>query len=218
VFVKGKDGKISVHKLFWQAYWGIDFGGEIEPLLPGAVKEIAGNLLKQKSEPVEGIADWRPLSLEKIGQVLKLLAKDSEGEPVYIGGGKMYRLVEGSDEVEAIEHEAARAYSWPIAHDVRPATQSLGVSSCKDCHTTDSGFFFGKVLADSAVISDQEMVEMVVFEDLNKLYTKAFAFSFVFRPWLKAAALCSCALIAFVLLFYGLRALGCLAKAVAEED
>ncbi len=45
----------------------------------------------------------------------------------------------------------AEPYLWPIAHDVRPAAQSLGVRRCEDCHSTGSPFFFGKVLVDSPV-------------------------------------------------------------------
>jgi hypothetical protein len=40
---------------------------------------------------------------------------------------------------------------WPIAHDVRPAAQSLGVRNCEDCHSPDLPFFFGKVQVDSPI-------------------------------------------------------------------
>jgi uncharacterized membrane protein len=48
---------------------------------------------------------------------------------------------------------------------------------------------------------------MVKFQDLPRFYTKAFAWSFVFRPWLKVVTLACCAVIAGVLLLYALKAL-----------
>ncbi len=39
----------------------------------------------------------------------------------------------------------AETYLWPIAHDVRPAAQSLGVGGCTECHTREgaAGLYFG---------------------------------------------------------------------------
>ena len=38
---------------------------------------------------------------------------------MYVSGGKAYRLAEDGT-AEAFDHEAARPYSWKLAHDVRP--------------------------------------------------------------------------------------------------
>jgi hypothetical protein len=59
---------------------------------------------------------------------------------------------------------------------------------------------------------------MIEFQDINAFYAQAFAFSFVFRPWMKIITLGSCAVLAIVLLLYGLRALACVAKICAERD
>ncbi len=40
---------------------------------------------------------------------------------------------------------ADEVYRWSIAHDVRPASQSLGVRGCEDCHAADGPMFFGRV-------------------------------------------------------------------------
>ena len=218
VFVKGRGEKIEPHKLFFPAYWAIEKEGDVQPILPETVKDAANTVLKRKIESEDVSADWRPLGLEEVGQVLKLLAEEHESRPVYIAGGKMYRLIDDSGKVEAVKHEAAAAYSWPIAHDVRPATQSLGVRNCKDCHTTDSGFFFGTVRADSPIIAAEESIEMVEFERLGRFLTWAFAFSFVFRPWLKLTVICACGLAVAVLVLYGLKALRCVTKASAQEE
>ena len=45
-----------------------------------------------------------------------------------------------------------------------------------------------------------------------------FAFSFIFRPWFKVVAIGSTAVIGIVLLLYGLKALGAVAKVLSEQE
>jgi hypothetical protein len=219
VFMKGQDGKIAPHKLLWPAFWGRMNNKTIVPLMPEVIREAAADVLELELESTETVNGWRPFKLTQIEGVLKLLkAQAEQSEPVYICGGKLYRITE-EDKLEASEHELAQPYSWAIAHDVRPAAQSLGVHSCEDCHSTDGPFFFGEVAVDSPIVSEQNSVKkMVEFQDIDTVYAWAFAFSFVFRPWLKVVALGSSAVMAAVLVLYGLKALGCIVKVLAEED
>ncbi len=129
----------------------------------------------------------------------------------------MYKLDEKGN-ITSSRHKAAEPYLWPIAHDVRPAARSLGADGCGDCHTTDSAFFFGNVEIDSPVVSGKgSFRKMTDFEGLDPVYTKAFAFSFVFRPWLKVVTLGSAAVLAGVLLLYALKALCCIVKVLSEK-
>jgi hypothetical protein len=48
--------------------------------------------------------------------------------------------------------------------------------------------------------------------------TWAFAMSFIFRPWFKVVAIGSAGLVGLVLLLYGLRALGAVARVLAEQE
>ncbi len=72
---------------------------------------------------------------------------------VYIAGGMGYRKRTGDsdDPIEPIPAEelgdAATAYAWPMAHDVRPARWSLGVNGCIECHSRDAAFFSSQVTA-----------------------------------------------------------------------
>ena len=144
--------------------------------------------------------------------------KTTEGEPVYVCGGKLHRL-DDEGKLTATEHSAAEPYLWPIAHDVRPAAQSLGVRRCEDCHSTNEAFFFGEVEVDTPIASEQGSVKkMVEFQGLRPVYTKLFAMSFVFRPLLKVVALGSCAILGAVLLLYGLKALACIARVLVGKD
>jgi len=107
---------------------------------------------------------------------------------------------------------------WRIGHDVRPAAQSLGIRYCTDCHGTEAPFFFGDVNVDTPVVAARESKKMVDFQGISPIYAWAFAFSFVFRPWMKVVVIASCAVMAFVLLLYGLKALGCVVKTLAGEN
>jgi hypothetical protein len=189
------------------------------------VEPIALEIVRQGAEMIVGKAlprsgDWPSLSRERITEDLVFASNSGaiEAQAVYVCGGKAYRL-DDSGQLVAQDHPAAKPYLWPIAHDVRPAAQSLGSGGCGDCHTTDSAFFFGDVEIDSPVASEQGVTKkMVEFQGFDPVYTKAFAFSFVFRPWLKVVSLASCAVIAGILLLYALRALGCITKALAGRD
>jgi len=120
----------------------------------------------------------------------------------------LYSLSDSGALVTESGYPAAKPYMWPIAHDVRPAAQALGIRYCTDCHATDAPFFFGKVKVDS----QGGFKKMVEFQDVDATYAKLFAMSFVFRPILKIVSLCSCAVLALVLLLYGLRALRCVVR------
>jgi hypothetical protein len=219
VFAQQEGGKIAPHKLVWPAYWGTLKDEKVTPIALNLAKRAAGKVIRRRMLLPTG--DWPALTVEHITKALTLLSSDEsiEGEPVYICGGKLYILDESGKLREPQENPAAQPYLWPIAHNVRPAAQSLGVHYCTDCHATDAPFFFGEVDVDSPLATEQAAAkEMVEFQGIDSFYARAFAFSFVFRPWLKIVALGSCALIGMVLLFYGLRALGCVVRALAQGN
>jgi hypothetical protein len=214
VFMKGHDGKIGPHRLFWPAFWGVLEADTVKPLPPAQVMKAAGDILTADAEK---IGDWRVFTEEQIAQVLRRLASsESSAEPVYVAGGQLWRLQ--ADTLTASEHPAAEPYAWPIAHDVRPAEQALGTLSCADCHTTDSPFFFASLPADSPIAGRERFVQMVQLQGLNRLYVWAFNFSFVFRPWMKAVCLTACGLVGLVLLAYAIKAAAFLSEKALEEQ
>jgi hypothetical protein len=218
VLARQHNDKIAPHKLLWPAYWGLLKAETVTPLDLEAVRQTAGKIIARQRPPRSG--DWLPITENQISEVLKSLSsqKSAEGEPIYISGGKLYRLNEKGQLLRA-EHVAAQPYLWPIAHNVRPAAQSLGVGHCQDCHSTDAPFFFGQVAIDSPLVSQKGATrKMVEFQHLDARFVKLFAMSFVFRPWLKVVALASCAVLAAVLLLYALKALACITKAMAGKE
>jgi len=224
VFARRPDGKIAPHKLFWPAFWGSIKGEKVTPINIEVVKKTLNKILVKQKLPRTG--DWPDLTWKDIDKGLRLLAETIEGKPVYISGGRLYYLPRNKLTVIfanpygwPIVYNAAKPYLWPIAHDVRPAAQSLGVFQCEDCHSTDAPFFFGEVAIDSPIAEQQKpSKEMVEFQDISRKYAWAFAFSFVFRPWLKVIALCCCGILAGVLLLYALRALDCIVKTITGKN
>jgi hypothetical protein len=138
-------GKIAPYKLVWPSYWGRLEGEKVTPIGPDVVKKAVKNLLPNVREG--SATEWAALSEEQMGKVLGALSgmKGASGEAVFVSAGKMYRLKDGK--VSAELHGAAEPYAWSIAHDVRPANQSLGVRGCNDCHSENAPIYFGNVAA-----------------------------------------------------------------------
>lgn len=229
VFVRGADGKITPSKLMWPAYWGVLKDDAVMPLSPKVVKGIAEGILPFAGELSDN-GDWKKivkkdetktvvkvLSDEMVVKVLgALIDKGFDGEPVYIAGGKLRRAVGGK--LIANEHDAAKPYTWPMGHNVRPASQSLGVRSCKDCHSTKAGFMFGKIAVDSPLSSDDGVVmEIAELQDIDISFMRLFAKTFVFRPMMKIIGIAASILIGLVLVLYGLKGLDRLIKTISSK-
>ena len=210
-------GKIAPHKAMWPAFWATLAEDKVTPVALDVVERALKKVFEELESPADG--SWTPIPAEKIGEALNVLAEAVEEKVAYVAGGTLYRLDEDGAMVEEADHPAAAPYMWPLAHNVRPAAQSLGIRYCTDCHATDSPFFFGQVAADSPVVSDTpRTIEQVAFQDIGRFGAWAFAASFVFRPWFKIVAIGSAALIGIVLLLYGLKALGAVARVLAEQN
>ncbi|MHC4664531.1 MAG: cytochrome c3 family protein [Planctomycetota bacterium] len=215
IFARQDDGRIAPHKLFWPAFWGAMKAQAVKPIKLATARQTVGKVLGMRVVR----PGWLSLTEEQVTTALTALSSQPsiQGKPVYICGGKLHRL-DDSGELAAQQHPAAEASLWPIAHNVRPAVQSLGVRSCQDCHATDAPFFFADVEIDSPLVADKTSAKMIDFQNLKPFYVKAFAFSFVFRPWLKLVILASCAGLAGVLVLYALRALALVFKVLSEEN
>ncbi len=216
--VFAKDGeKIAPHKTTWPAFWGKRVADAVTPIELAVVEKAVAGAVGE----IEGTASgtWPGLSKEQIAGALKALSEAADANAVYVAGGSLYSLNEAGQITEQTDHPAAQPYMWPLAHAVRPAPQSLGIRYCTDCHATDSPFFFGKLLVDSPVASEIVATkEMVGFQEISPFYAWAFSASFVFRPWFKVVALGASAILGVVLLLYGLKALGAIAKVLAEDE
>lgn len=194
VFVREESGKIGIHHAVWPSYWATKSQEGIQPL---PIKQVA-NMLGQ----VDASINWGALNEDTIKTILRAFAQTdtAKDQAVYIGAGKLFALNEEGNLIQQ-EHPAAQPYTWPYAHDVRPAGQSLGVNGCEDCHAVDSPFVFGRLAVDSPLAEVEKAdIVMAQFQNTDAAYLKLFAESFWFRPLYKIIMLGLTFLLALVLL------------------
>jgi hypothetical protein len=212
VFARQEDGKIGPNRLVWPAFWGRMRQDAIQPLHPEVVKEA---LQKAKlTLPLSADGSWPAVDQHLVEQALPLLGPDA----VYIAGGKLHRL-DGSGRLRTEDHPQAQPYLWPLAHDVRPASQALGAKGCQECHDTSSALFFGNVAVDSPLAADRaEPWKMHRFvKNLDAGYQSRLAQSWRYRVWLKGIGLACAAILLLVLLTYLLRGVERLSAATVER-
>jgi len=215
VFVRQADGRIAPHRALWPAFWGARKEGKVQPLTPAALATLPAALGTQGIKS----AQWQPLRAEQIIKGLSALAaeKKIDGQAVYIGGGRMFSL-DPSGKLTGQADRAAQPYTWPLAHEVRPAAQALGAGGCADCHRANGPFFFGEVAAAGpASLGPAPVVAMHQLEALSAPLQNLWGLSFVFRPFFKLAGFAASGLIAAVLLLYGFFGLARLTRLFGEK-
>jgi hypothetical protein len=158
------------------------------------------------------LSDFQVRNLETIGsgpeilteeQVALALKKMAEAKPerkyAYVASGFVFSL-DKSGRLRAGEHRVARAITWPLAHNVRPAQQALGKNGCTDCHSPNSKFFFGKIEASSPLKTAHR--DSRLGADLMKtgpLFQFLFGLTFLGRPYFKLF-LAACILVMGIIL------------------
>lgn len=149
-------------------------------------------------------------------QVVMALEKLGPGH-AYVSSGKLFKLDGGA--LKGIGHKSAEPVAWPIAHDVRPAAQSLGYDSCLYCHSGDSQFFFGDVAAAGPLRTDKRSVKVMhEFEQVDEGLHELYGWSFRFREIASILIVCCCALVALVVLLFTLNGLDRFVKIVSGRD
>jgi hypothetical protein len=174
-------------------------GGRLQPLAPDFdVRTVTAKAGTEKT-----------LTEEQVGLVLAALKKtDDKAEFVYVSSGRLFRL-DKRGQLASARDKAAAPVTWPLAHDVRPAQQSLGWKGCPDCHSGGSDFFFTRLEGTGPLLTGSvEKRSASSFMGLGGLFQRVFGLSFIVRPVFKVV-LALCAFVAGSLLFLaGLVALG----------
>jgi hypothetical protein len=141
----------------------------------------------------------------KLAEALEDLKGASEEEgatPVYVSGGKAYRL-SGEKAVEEFTHDATQPYAWKLAHDVRPARWSTGTEGCYECHTMGSPIFEGTVTA-LGPAPDDTPTKRAMYElaEYDKTKLDAWSLSFQGRTAFKWMGFIAAGTVALVLLSF----------------
>ena len=191
---------------------------------PAELAEVSGTgwLTEGKFLPLASDFDLRTvtakagteqtLTEEQVALVLGALSKTSEETDfVYVSGGRMFRLTAGG-KLDSGKHAAAEPVTWPLAHDVRPAQQSLGWNGCTDCHSVGSDFFFTKLKGAGPLLTDKvEKRSASSFMGLGGLFQRFFGLSFIVRPVFKVVLGVCAVVVASLVFLAGLLFLGRLA-------
>jgi len=192
VTVKLKGTRRAVPRFGWK-----DEEDNVRPLIP----ELVAQSVAATSEVEESFTE------QQVATVIGRLQEAKGGKYAYVSSGKMFTLGDGG-KVVASDNPAAEAYSWPMAHGVRPAAQSLGARGCTDCHSTDAAFFFGKVKASGPLLTDASVVKsMYELQGLDAGFHETFGMTFVFRPIFKTVLFAVAILMAAILGSYGVLAI-----------
>ena len=207
VYAKQIDGTYAPHNLLWPAFWGYEKKEAIAPIGPDRIRPMVASIFTRDTTRSTGN---RPVLRESdiLGILHLLRGMDSTaGDPFYVSGGMKFSIGPGGT-LSRLRSELARAYGWPIAHDVRPKSQSLGIRGCTDCHATDAPFQFGIVKVSSPyLVSADSLSRMTDYQDESAVYAWLFSMSFLFRPALKAVIILCVLLITSVVLIEGMRGL-----------
>jgi hypothetical protein len=179
--------------------------GKTTPLVPAfeleTIASLAGSEQTLTEAQVKGI-------LEKLSQSRAGEQSEEKKRYVYISGGKLFRL-DRDGRLEALNDAAADPVTWPLAHEVRPARQSLGVNGCKDCHRFGSPFLFRKAKGTGPLKTVHvKAISANAFMRLDRPYQMAFGLSFVVRPLFKWVLFLSLIILGSVLVLLFLLVLG----------
>jgi hypothetical protein len=178
---------------------------KIEPLVPEfQLRTIAQVTGLEQTLTEEQVA----LVLEALMNADRNSRQDPASDYVYISGGKMFEAGKNG-KLSARDSAAAGPVAWPMAHQVRPARQSLGVNGCTDCHRLGSRFLFRKTRATGPLKTTQvQVLSANSFMELSRSYQMLFGFSFAVRPLFKWALFLSVIVIGSIFLLVLLLGLG----------
>ena len=207
VFIRNEDGIIRPHNLIWPSYWAMLDSSRVNPVSVKQIRAYTTPFIM--NEDSMGTWNWLALAdtqIIKILDTLKTMAKENEA-PVLIASGKLTFLKNDST-LEQTTSNMALPYRWAFGHDVRPASQSLGINGCEDCHSGDSNFYYSDVDIDSPIpVLNVNKLENIDFMDLSRAGTWVFSMSFLFRPWLKIFIITCTFILFMVLLTYFVKVL-----------
>ncbi len=215
VYLPGADGKLTPQLALWPAFWGLD-GQTIQPLQLEQVRQLRASAALNDSTLEQG--RW---PRDSIDVALALASLDSlmpgEGQPVYVSAGFVSRLKPDGRLISVLD-SASDPYTWPIAHAVRPARQSLGAGGCRDCHSGSAAFFYGAIEAASpgypAQGARRSMSEMI---GVNVFYAHVLDGIILTRPAFKFVLILGTILISAIVLLIFFKLLNKLLNSYAPQ-
>ncbi len=218
VYAYDESGVLLPHFLVWPAFWAEISHDSLVPLDPLDIRHVIHSVIGYQDSL--GTGNWPMVTDSMICSVLDTLAEYgiSGKEPVFVAQGRILRRAPGR-KLQEVESGAGSPVLWPLAHDVRPAMQSLGSEGCDDCHDSNAPFFFGHIRIDGPFAEhNPKSVSMSDFQQQSSLQRRIFAASFLFRPWLKGFLIGITTLSILILCTYFLRGMNAVIHFLLEEE
>jgi len=189
-FAKNADGYLEGTNSTQTAGWYLSNGQPlVSPFVARAVVDTVGTSFSFNEEQLA-------LMLKKLGNTV-----------CYVSNGRKFSL-DASDQLIDSDAPFAEPLSWPLGHDVRPEAQALGAKGCEECHSTDSEFLFGNVVATGPLLTARaQTTPMYEFQGLERGFHKMFGLTFKVRKAFKGILGILAALLGLVALAVGLPAL-----------
>lgn len=228
IYARDAAGRVAPQRMIWPAYWGVRRGEAVEPLTIEAVTNAGRTALRERTR-AKHAAQLGPLRDEEIIAMLTALqAPMHDGTPVYVRDGATHWLADrelrrrapsaaeladalpGPSQAGASQRAPwpGRPYLWPIGHDVRPASQSLGVRGCTDCHARDAAIYIGRLAATDEPGAEQRPLQrMHELRGDDLTLASAMSVLFGYRAWFKLLGLACAAVVALVLVRHGFAGL-----------
>jgi hypothetical protein len=201
IFARQADGKIAPQRMIYPQFWARANGDVVTLLTPQALQKTVAKVLPKFPSTASSPYDiWHPL-LEALAAV-----PDAAGMPVYFSAGADFGQTPDGNRVR-VHHPNAAPYRWPLAHDVRPASQSLGVRGCTDCHWMTGPMYFGITWPRDVKKMDFPTPEFEFMHQLrgeNTLLVYGWGLGFAGRPAFKWFGFICAGLMALVLLRFAL--------------
>ena len=113
----------------------------------------------------------RKLFNEKVYAALEAIEKELQvDQAAYVSTGFIYVRGDEPDAIQTIQLSDTKATEmvfWPMAHNVRPAGWSLGVSGCLECHQEEGKIFASTLTPLGPGPDASEPVTMASLQGLN---------------------------------------------------
>ena len=204
VLKRNAAGVIEPLRMMWPSYWGHERGSRITPIAPEVAFPSVRRAMRVRQDLRAELADDPDFEL-KLGKALRALQSEApaDARAVWVSGGEVWRIADDDSGVVSATHADAAAYTWPIAHDVRPARRALGVGGCTDCHAPDAPFVHGLVEA-LGVTPDPtpQTTSMLELSELDPTLVAAWEQSFRGRDLFKLSGVVAVATILLVLVLH----------------
>ncbi|MBI5851103.1 MAG: hypothetical protein HZB39_08760 [Planctomycetes bacterium] len=213
VLARDDDGVVRPHRMAWPSFWAWSKDGALTPITPDAAFATVRRALRVRKDLVAELGAGDEARAKIAAGLAAFATQRSDATPVFVSGGRAWRLGADGKQLVSFEHSAAKPVSWSIAHDVRPARDALGARGCTECHAGDAPFVHARVAAIGVVPdADPPASSGVERLQLDATLVAAWEKSFAGRDWFKLLVVVAIGVVTIVLLAHALRALAAIGK------